>query len=251
MKKDTFVVVGGTKGVGKQVVIELVKNGSNVVFGGRDKKSANLILNELKEYKNQVYFIPTNITKIKDCESLFNFTFEKFGAVNGFFNYSGITLAQSLLDCTEEVHDEIFDVNMKGALFCAKYAIKFMIKSGGGSIIFTGSPHAWMGEIDRVSYACSKGAIITLSDHIAKHYAKHNIRSNYITMGWTPTEGEINLRKSQGITEGELRELASNFIPMGQMTEIEDIVPTVIYLLSHNSKMISGSNLRITGGWFI
>lgn len=251
MNKETFVIVGGTKGVGKQVVIELIKNGSNVVFGGRDEIAANDILNELKDYKDQIYFVPTDITKVKDCENLFKFTVKKFKTINGLFNYSGITPIQSLLDCTEEVHDEVFNVNLKGAIFCSKYAIKYMKESGGGSIIFTGSPHAWIGEIDRVSYACSKGALITLSDHIAKHYAQYNIRSNYITMGWTPTDGELELRKNQGMSEEELRTLASNFIPMGRMSEIEDIVPAIIYLLSNKSKMVSGSNLRITGGWFM
>jgi NAD(P)-dependent dehydrogenase (short-subunit alcohol dehydrogenase family) len=72
-----------------------------------------------------------------------------------------------------------------------------------------------------------------------------------ITMGWTPTEGEISLRQSQGIDEIELHRIASSILPAGRMVEIDEITPTVIHLLSDESAMLSGSNIRITGGWFI
>jgi NAD(P)-dependent dehydrogenase (short-subunit alcohol dehydrogenase family) len=249
MNKETFVIAGGTKGVAKHVLIELVKIGHNVVFGDLGSiDDANKLLNELKEYSGEAHFILTDVTKVADCESLFKLAFDKFGRIDGFFSYAGITPAQSLLDCTEDVYNNIFDINIKGAMFCSKYAVKYMKENGGGSIVFTGSPHSWGGEIDRVSYACSKGAVITLSDHIAKNYGKDNIRANYITLGWTPTEGELSLRESQGMSENDLKQYASRFIPMGRMNEYDDIVPAIIYLLSDKSKMVSGSNIRITGG---
>jgi len=243
MDKKTFVIAGGSTGVAKQVVTELIKLGHNVVFGDLDVK------NEVTE--KQLLSVYTDITNVNDCERLFKLAYETFGKVDGFFSYAGITPIQSLEECTEEVHDEIFNVNLKGALFCSKYAIKYMKENGGGSIVFTGSPHSDAGEVDRVSYACSKGAIVTLANHIAKNYGKFNIRSNYITMGWTPTEGELSLRESQGMSKEDLEKHASKFIPMGRMNTYDDIVPIIIYLLSNKSLMISGSNIRITGGWFM
>jgi len=252
MNKKTFVIAGGTTGVARQVVIELVKMGHNVVFGDVGTMvNVDHLLDELKKYNGKAHFIPTNVANIKDCKILFDYAKEKFEHIDGFFSYAGITPAQSLLECTEDVYDDIFDINVKGALFCSKYAVKYMKENGGGSIVFTGSPHSDAGEIDRVAYACSKGAVVTLSNHIAKNYGKHNIRSNYITMGWTPTEGELNLRKSQGITKEDLEKTAKQIVPMGRMNTYEDIVPAIIYLLSDNSLMVSGSNIRITGGWFM
>jgi NAD(P)-dependent dehydrogenase (short-subunit alcohol dehydrogenase family) len=252
MNKETFVITGGTKGVAKQVVIELVKLGYNVIFGDlSNTKDVQKFLLKLKKYDGKAYFIKTNVTKVNDCENLFKLAFEKFKRIDGFFSYAGITPIQSLLDCTEDLHDEIFDVNLKGALFCSKYAVKYMKENGGGSIIFTGSPHSDAGETDRVSYACSKGAVVTLANHIAKNYGKYKIRSNYITMGWTPTDGELALRKSQGMSKSNLEKYASEFIPMGRMNTYDDIVPAIIYLLSNKSPMVSGSNIRITGGWYM
>jgi NAD(P)-dependent dehydrogenase (short-subunit alcohol dehydrogenase family) len=252
MTKETFVIAGGSTGVAKQVVVELVKKGCNVVFGDTgDVVEAENFLNTLKNLEGQARFIPTDMRKVTDCEHLFSSAYREFQRIDGFFSYAGITPAESLTECTENIHDQIFDINVKGALFCSKYAVKYMKEGKGGSIVFTGSPHAWAGEIDRVSYACSKGAIVTLANHIAKNYGKYNIRANYITMGWTPTEGELLLRKSQGMSEEQLREHASGFIPMGRMNEIEDIVPTILHLLSDKSAMLSGSNIRITGGWYM
>ena len=252
MNKQTFVIAGGTTGVARQVVIELVKLGHNVVFGDVSSKDvADKLLSELKQYDGVGYFIPADVTKTQDCQYLFDHTFKTFNCLDGFFSYAGITPAESLIECTEELHDEIFNVNLKGALFCAKYAVKYMKELGGGSIVFTGSPHSDAGEIDRVSYACSKGALVTLANHIAKNYGKYNIRSNYITMGWTPTEGELSLRASQGMNKSDLEDHATSFIPMGRMNTYEDIVPAILYLLTNKSLMVSGSNIRITGGWFM
>jgi len=249
---QTFVIAGGTTGVARQVVIELVKLGHNVVFGDLNTAGGeDELISELKQYSGIGHFIHTDVTKVKDCQYLFDYTYENFKRVDGFFSYAGITPVESLLECSEKLHNEIFDVNLKGALFCAKYAVKYMKELNGGSIVFTGSPHSDAGEIDRVSYACSKGALVTLANHIAKNYGKYNIRSNYITMGWTPTEGELSLRASQGMSQSDLENHATSFIPMGSMNTYEDIVPAILYLLTNKSLMVSGSNIRITGGWFM
>lgn len=252
MNRETFVIAGGTAGVAKHTVIELIKMGYNVVFGDiSNAKDVQSFLDTLSSYQGEAHFVETDMTRVSDCKHLFDFAYQKFGRIDGFFSYAGITPTQSLLECTEELHDQIFNTNLKGPLFCSKHAIKYMKESGGGSIVFTGSPHAWAGEIDRVSYACSKGAIVTLSEHIAKNYGKYNIRANYITMGWTPTEGELTLRKSQGMSEEDLREHASAIVPMGRMNDFNDIVPAIVYLLCNKSVMVSGSNIRITGGWYM
>lgn len=250
MNRGTFVIAGGTKGVGRQVVVELNKLGHNVVFGDLGtEQDAKEVLSSLIE--GRTYFVPTDVTNPEDCESLFKLAHDKFERIDGFFSYAGITPSQSLLDCTEELHDSIFNVNLKGALFCSKFAVKYMMGNGGGSIVFTGSPHSDAGEMDRVSYACSKGAMVTLANHIAKNYGQYNIRSNYITMGWTPTEGELSLRAGQGMSKEDLEKHAAQYVPMKRMNTYDDIVPAIIYLLSNKSLMVSGSNIRITGGWFM
>ncbi len=250
MKNKVIIIVGGTSGVGKKTALELLSLGSKVVVSDLMKVLPKD--SELTRYErtSSFQYIRADLREIDDCKRLVESAIHRFHRVDGFFHYAGVTHAEELIDLSERTHDEIFNVNVKSALFCLKYILPIM-KETGGSIVMTGSPHAWSGDYDRVSYACSKGATMTLTHHIARNYAKFGIRANIITMGWTPTEGEIALREKQGVSESELREMASEVIPMGRMTEIEDIVPTILFLLSDQSRMVSGANLRITGGWYI
>ena len=126
-----------------------------------------------------------------------------------------------------------------------------MRKNGGGSIVLTGSENAWGGQKDRAAYACSKGVLITLSEHISHNYASEMIRCNYLTLGWTPTEGEVTLRKSLGESEAQLRKRAADILPMGRMCERADYTEALVYLMSDDSKMMTGSTFRITAGEYI
>lgn len=126
-----------------------------------------------------------------------------------------------------------------------------MVSQHSGSIIFFGSAHMDHGEIDRAPYALTKNALYTLSNHIAHHYAKYGVRSNYLVMGWTNTEGEIELREKTGMSEEALKAKASAIVPMGRMLNSADPVPAVLYFISDASSMTTGSLLRITGGEYI
>lgn len=117
--------------------------------------------------------------------------------------------------------------------------------------MLTGSAHAWGGQKDRAAYACSKGAVKTLMEHIAHNYASEQIRCNYLTLGWTPTEGEVRLRDSLGESEEQLRQRASEILPMGRMCEVSDYTEALVYLMSDSSSMMTGSVFRITAGEYI
>jgi NAD(P)-dependent dehydrogenase (short-subunit alcohol dehydrogenase family) len=88
-------------------------------------------------------------------------------------------------------------------------------------------------------------------EHIAHQYASENIRCNYLTLGWTPTEGEVTLRNSQGESEAELRKRAAGILPMGRMCERTDYLDGLVYMMSDGSAMMTGSTFRITAGEYI
>jgi NAD(P)-dependent dehydrogenase (short-subunit alcohol dehydrogenase family) len=251
LRNKTIVISGATKGIGKQLAIELINQGANVVLGGRDSASVKNVLEDANKSTQRAVFVHTDLEKVEDCKKLFDTAIEAFKKIDGFVNYAGITPVASLVDCSEETFDSVMGINTKAAYFCAQSVIKYMRESGGGSIVFVGSAHSWSGQKDRSAYAVSKGALFTLSEHIAHNYAEENIRSNYVTMGWTPTEGEIALRKQEGKSEKDLHTIASSAIPMGRMLTPEDHIAAFLYLLSDNSSMVTGSNIRITGGEYI
>lgn len=251
LEDKVIVISGGTKGVGRTMAVECAREGAKVVIGGRDENTAELIIKEITSFDGECIFVYTDLLKIDDCRRLFDTAFETYGRVDGFFNYAGVTPVSPLDTCDEETFDWVMDVNFKACFFCCQQAIKYMRLNGGGSIVLTGSAHAWGGQKDRAAYACSKGVLRTLMEHISHQYASEQIRCNYLTLGWTPTEGEVSLRNSQGESEDELRRRAAKILPMGRMCEKEDYVEAIIYILSDSSSMMTGSTFRITAGEYI
>lgn len=246
-----IVVSGGTKGVGRTAAEEFARHGAKVVIGGRDEEAAQKSIRLMKTYGSEGLFVYTDLLKVEDCKNLFDKAYEKYGKIDGFFNYAGVTPVSPLDTCDESTFDWVMDVNFKAAFFCCQQAIKYMRLGGGGSIVLTGSAHAWGGQKDRAAYACSKGVLRILMEHIAHQYACEQIRCNYLTLGWTPTEGEVSLRLSQGESEAELRKRAADILPMGRMCERTDYVDGLIYLMSDGSSMMTGSTFRITAGEYI
>ena len=251
LTNKVIVISGGTKGVGRTAAEEFAREGAKVVIGGRDEESAQKSLRLIRTYGSEGIFVHCDLLKVEDCKHLFDAAYEKFGKIDGFFNYAGVTPVSPLDTCDEETFDWVMDVNFKACFFCCQQAIKYMRMNGGGSIVLTGSAHAWGGEKDRAAYACSKGVLRILMEHIAHQYSRENIRCNYLTLGWTPTEGEVNLRVSQGESEAELRKRAAGILPMGRMCERTDYIGGLIYMMSDESSMMTGSTFRITAGEYI
>ena len=251
LNDKVIVISGGTKVVGRTMAEECAVRGAKVVIGGRDSAAAADILRQIRSRGGDGLFLPTELKDAGGCGRLFDAAYKNYGKVDGFFNYAGITPLSPLDSCSPETFDAVMSVNFRAAFFCCQQAIKYMRLSGGGSIVLTGSAHAWGGQKDRAAYACSKGALLTLMEHIAHNYANEHIRCNYLTLGWTPTEGEISLRNSHGESEDELRLRAGRLLPMGRMCEKTDYVEGIVYMLSDASSMMTGSVLRITAGEYI
>lgn len=251
LKGKVIVISGGTKGVGRAFAEVAGQEGAKVVIGGRDEKTAKEALRNIRTLGSEGIFVYTDLLKVEDCKDLLDKAYKAYGRVDGFFNYAGVTPVSPLDTCDEETFDWVMDVNFKACFFCCQQVVKYMRMTGGGSIVLTGSAHAWGGQKDRAAYACSKGILRVLSEHIAHQYAAENIRCNYLTLGWTPTEGEVALRNSQGESEAELRKRAANILPMGRMCEKNDYMEALVYMMSDASAMMTGSTFRVTAGEYI
>lgn len=241
-----IIIIGGNRGVGHEIVQTCLKEGYKVALACKEfevpfseEDDENLLIRsfDLRDTKKGQEFIQEVIYRWK--------------RIDGLVFYAGITPISPLTDCSEELFDEIFDVNLKSTFFLTQAVVRNMIDHGGGSIVFFGTSHMESGQIDRAAYAISKGAIKVLCEHLARRYAKYLVRSNIIVMGWTPTEGELALRAGLGISKEELIKEASSYVPMGRMLTVTDTIPAVMYFLSSESAMVTGSIIRVNGGEYI
>lgn len=246
----TVMLLGGTKGVGKEILKSCIQKGYNVAFCGRDSKQGETLINALNADK-RLYFHKIDLSSIDGIKTYYDETIKRFKKIDALIIYAGITPVASILDTDEDTYDSVFNINLKAPYFLLKHVLKSMVGFRSGSIIFFGSAHMDYGQEDRTAYALTKSTLYTLSTHIAHHYAKYGIRSNYLVMGWTHTEGELELRAKEGISEEELKNNASSIIPMGRMLSPYDPVPAVMHLISDDSAMTTGSIIRVTGGEYI
>lgn len=243
------VVTGATKGIGKGIAQMCAGEGAKVVISGRNESDGQQVVQGIKQkYGADALFVKGDISREEACKRLMEETVAHFGKIDGLVNNAGIFPRGSVLDTTEELFDSVFDVNIKSAFFCCKYAMASMLRTGGGSIVQIGSTNGYKGQEDLAAYSCSKGAMLTLNRHIAANYAKHRIRSNWITVGWVASEGEIELHEHLGINAEQLIEMGKTVIPSGRMQTAEDMGYGVIYLLSDESSQVTGTELAITGG---
>ncbi|MBQ5441449.1 MAG: SDR family oxidoreductase [Firmicutes bacterium] len=251
LEKKVIVITGATKGVGRAFAKAAAAEGAIIVGGGRDEEAGIEMMKEVADAGSDGTFVPIDLKNTEDIRKIFRIAYKFYGRVDGYFSYGAVTDVSPLDSCDEATYDKIMDINLRSTFFACQEAIQYMKKTVGGSIVLTGSAHAWGGQKDRAAYALSKGALRILMEHIAHNYASDKIRCNYLTLGWTPTEGELALRASQGESEEELRARAADILPMGRMCEVTDYIEALIYLFSDESRMMTGSTLRITAGEYI
>ncbi|WP_308636279.1 SDR family NAD(P)-dependent oxidoreductase [Paenibacillus silvisoli] len=244
-----IVVTGGTRGIGKGIALMCAAEGAKVIVSGRNEREGSQVVSRIvDDIGSEALFVRKDIGTEAACRELIEESVAHFGRIDGLVNNAGIFPRGTMLETTEELFDSIFDVNVKGAFFCSKYAILAMLRTGGGSIVQIGSTNAHKGAKELAAYSCSKGALLTLNRHIGVHYAKEGIRSNWVTVGWVASDGEIELHEKMGIHEEQLHEMAKTRVPSGRMQTPEDMAYGVVFLLSDESSQVTGTELSIAGG---
>jgi NAD(P)-dependent dehydrogenase (short-subunit alcohol dehydrogenase family) len=244
------VVTGGVLGIGRATSILLAKEGAKVaVVDIKDEEGQNVI-DEIKDFGGTAKFWHLDTTSEDDVIRVFDEIAKEFGKIDVLVNNAGISGEDKPTHkTTEEEWDNVTNVNVKGVFFCAKHAIPYMQKIGGGSIINMSSIYGLIGAGDLPPYHASKGAVRLMSKNDAISYAKDNIRVNSIHPAfiWTPLVEELGKKSPDGLEA--FKEHIDSLHPIGHIGEPDDIAYGVLYLASDESKFVTGSELVIDGGY--
>lgn len=250
LKDKVIAVTGSTKGIGLGIAKMLVEQGAKVAISGRDREAGENVKEEIIQMGGQAIFVPTDVSKPDDCYRLIDTTVERFGQIDGLVNNAGIFPHISLMDTDEKTFCSVMDVNIKGAFFCTQRALKYMKEQNIGSIVNIGTGHWNIGAKDLAAYACSKGALHTLTMHTAEHFATHHIRCNWVTVGWVWSPGELESMKQRGEDSEEvINKYIKECIPFGQIQSATDIGHACVYFLSDISNQVTASDIAATGGF--
>lgn len=242
LKNKTAIITGGSRGIGKSIVLTLAKHGANIVFTYlSSEEKALTVVKEAQQYGGQIIAIKSDASQYESCELLINEVSEKFTTIDILVNNAGITRDNLLLRMSEEDFDSVLSINMKSVFNMTKAIQKNMLKNRSGSIINLSSIVGVRGNAGQSNYAASKSAIIGFSKSIALELGSRNIRSNVIAPGYIETEMTAHLDEN---TANEWKKS----IPMKRAGVGNDVAHAVLFLASDMSSYITGQVINVCGG---
>ncbi len=239
----TIIITGGAKGIGEGCARVFHRENGNIAILDVDEDAGKLLAGELGE---RARFYKCDISNEKQVKKTIGQVVVDFGAVDVLVNNAGILIYASVTQTSEEQWDRTLDVNVKGAFFCAKYAIPEMQKRGKGVVVNMSSVQAFVTQQNVAAYATSKSALIGLTRSIAVEYAPE-IRSVAICPGGvdTPLNREAF---SQSPDPDLVRQETIDLHLVERMAEQEEIGELAAFVASDKGSFITGQPIRIDGG---
>jgi len=242
------IITGGANGMGRTTALLFAREGAKVVVGDIDAQAGASLVAEAKAAGGELLYLRCDVSKEADVAHLVAHAETSFGKLDTIFNNAGIEQpATPSAELSEEIFDRVIGINLKGTFFGCKHAIPALMRNGGGTIVNNSSVAAFANVGGNLSYAASKGAVMSLTRVLAIEYAAHGIRANAINPGVIDTAMNTRNRARAADADGwTTRALAA--IPMGRMGTGLEIAETVLYLASDQSSFVTGIGLVIDGG---
>jgi NAD(P)-dependent dehydrogenase (short-subunit alcohol dehydrogenase family) len=236
------LVTGAGVGIGEGIARELARQGARVAlhYSG-SSAGAHAAMAEITAAGGEAIAVQGDLRHVADCERVVSEAAETFGGLDILVNNAGVTRSQSIDDTTEEVYDEMFDLNMKGYFFCARAALPWLERSGHGAIINITSIHGGGGFPNHTAYAATKGAVIGFTRSLAIELAPRHIRVNAVGPGVIEVPRYFKM-------PGYTREFGNTLTPWGRVGVPEDIAPAVAFLAGDGADFITGQTLYVDGG---
>ncbi|KAH7189110.1 uncharacterized protein B0J16DRAFT_362060 [Fusarium flagelliforme] len=258
--KGVALVTGAASGIGRATAISFARERClRLVLADRDAdklKDTKKTINDMSKNQNiQVIAIPTDISKEKDIENLYNTTIEKFGRVDYVVNGAGVLSNNKRShESTIEEFDLINNVNYRGCWLSSRAAIRQMLKQeplpthddrpgSRGSIVNIASQLGVVGRPAAPAYCGSKAAVINMTRCDAIDYSNDLIRVNAVCPGVIDT----------AMTRPQANVLAPavNIAPMGRMGTAQEVADCVLFLASSKASFVQGSAMMVDGGYVI
>lgn len=241
LQGKTALVTGASKGIGRAAVLALAAQGAHVICVGRGQQALDEVCAEVKGLGQSVEALAADMSSMQDIA-------QKIGAlprVDILVNNAGTNIPEPFVEVTEEHFDQLVQLNIKGCFFVAQQVVSRMLANRqGGSIINMSSQMGHVGAIQRTVYCMTKHAIEGLSKAMAVELAADGIRVNTICPTFIKTPMTEPFFASDTFQQETLTK-----IPLGYVGDVEDIMGAVIYLASDASRMVTGSSMKVDGGW--
>ena len=245
LKGKVAIVTGGNSGIGLSIVLELAKQGANIVIDYVCHPEATESLEkQVSALGDQVIGVRADVSKIAELQSLIDAAVKNLGRVDIMVNNAGVETRTSVLDTTEEQYEKVLAINLKSAFFGTQLAAKQMIKQGdGGRIINITSVHEDWPMPGNTAYCLSKGGMRMLTRTAGVELAPHNILVVGVGPGAVATPINLSTMKDPA-----LMKKLNSAIPLGRMAQPEEIASVVAFLAGEGARYITATTIFADGG---
>jgi 3-oxoacyl-[acyl-carrier protein] reductase len=240
-EKRLAVVTGAARGIGRAIVLELLRQGR--IVAGLDINSEQLseLENVVKEAGFMVITRCVDITDTNKLTETLEALAAEYNGIGILVNNAGITRDKLIIQMNEEDFDKVVNVNLRAAFMATVVASKSMVRNKFGRIINISSVAGVMGQAGSSNYAASKAGLIGMTKSVARELGKKNITANCIAPGFIMTEMTEVLAQA-------VKDAAMQVIPVRRFGTVEDVAKAVAFLSGDEAGYMTGQVLCVDGG---
>lgn len=241
LKGKIAIVTGGASGIGLATVKAFVEKGAKVVISDYNVEGGRAAEKELKDQGADVLFIQVDAGDEQSVANLVSETVKHYGRLDVMVNNAGIGALAETHQLSYEDYHKVIRVNQDGVFFGIKYAVREMLKTGGGVIVNTSSILGSVGEPGAFAYNATKGAVNLMTKSAALQYASKNIRVNAVAPAYVET-GMVNKEALGEFYDG----LVARH-PVGRLGKPEEIAHAIVFLVEND--FVTGTTILVDGGY--
>ncbi len=242
MSNKTAIVTGGTRGIGKAIVLELAKSGCNVAFNySKSDDLANELVKEIEALGVKAVAKKANVSDFESAKDMIKEVKDEFGQIDYLVNNAGITRDKLLALMKENDWDDVININLKSVYNFSKAVIMAMIKQKNGKILNITSVSGIAGVAGQTNYSASKAGMIGFTKALAKEVGKAKINVNAIACGFIETDMTSEL-------PDEYKQKMTDMTALKRFGTTDDVAKAAKFLLSDDANYVTGQVLSLDGG---
>jgi 3-oxoacyl-[acyl-carrier protein] reductase len=242
LNNKVAIVTGGTRGIGRSIVIALCREGADCAFTYvRDSGMAESLAQEVKNLGRRALPFRLDVRDFEGTKLFIEEVKKGFGRLDILVNNAGVTRDKSLMMMNKEDWADVIDTDLTGVFNITRACIITFLKQKSGNIVNVSSVSGIHPLPGQVNYAAAKAGVIGFTKSLAKEVAPYNIRVNALAPGFIDTD------MTAGFSE-KYREKVMKMVPLDRFGTPDEVAQAAVFLLSDRSRYVTGEVLQIDGG---